>query len=84
MPAQINAQDGRRGWSVDLLAAVSSLTIEARHAGATGYSNDPAAKMVSPNGAFGRPIAAATVLETVKGTKFIVSSRRNDAHPNPT
>jgi len=57
----------------DLLAAVSILTIEARHAGAIGYYNDPTAKLVSPNGAFDKPLTAATVLAAVKGTKFIVS-----------
>jgi hypothetical protein len=57
----------------DLKAAVSILTIEARHAGAIGYYNDPTAKMVSPNGAFDKPVTAATVLAAVKGTKFIVS-----------
>jgi hypothetical protein len=57
----------------DLAAAVSILTIEARHAGAIGYINDPTAKMVSPSGAFDKPLTAATVLAAVKGTKFIVS-----------
>lgn len=56
----------------DLAAAVSILTIEARHAGALGYINDPTAKMVSPNGAFDKPLTAATVLAAVKGTGFIV------------
>jgi hypothetical protein len=57
----------------DLKAAVSILTIEARHAGAIGYYNDPTAKMVSPNGAFDKPLTAATVLAAVAATKFIVS-----------
>jgi Ferritin-like domain len=59
--------------SADLAAAVSILTIEARHAGAIGYINDMSAKMVSPSGAFDKPVTAATVLAAVKGTKFIVS-----------
>ena len=57
----------------DLAAAVSILTIEARHAGAIGYYNDPSAKMVSPNGAFDKPLTATTVLAAVTATKFIVS-----------
>lgn len=57
----------------DLAAAVSILTIEARHAGAIGYINDMSAKMVSPSGAFDKPLTAATVLAAVTGTKFIVS-----------
>jgi hypothetical protein len=57
----------------DLKAAVSILTIEARHAGALGYYNDPTAKDISPNGAFDKPVTAAVTLAAVKGTKFIVS-----------
>jgi hypothetical protein len=57
----------------DLAAAVSILTIEARHAGAIGYINDATAKMVSPNGAFDKPLTAAKVLAAVTATKFIVS-----------
>ncbi len=59
--------------AADLKAAVSVLTVEARHAGAIGYYNDPTAKAVSPNGPFDNPLTAATVLTAVKGTKFIVS-----------
>jgi hypothetical protein len=55
----------------DLAAAVSVLTIEARHAGAIGYYNDPSAQSISPNGAFDKPKTAAQVLAAVKGTKFI-------------
>jgi hypothetical protein len=57
----------------DLKAAVSILTIEARHAGAIGYINDNSAKAVSPNGAFDKPVTAAVVLAAVKSTGFIVS-----------
>jgi hypothetical protein len=57
----------------DLADAVSILTIEARHAGAIGYYNDPTAAAVSPNGAFDKPKTAAAVLAAVAGTKFIVS-----------
>ena len=56
----------------DLAAAVSILTVEARHAGAIGYFNDPTAKAVSPSGAFDKPLTAATVLAAVKKTGFIV------------
>jgi hypothetical protein len=57
----------------DLKAAVSILTIEARHAGAIGYINDNTAKAVSPNGAFDKPVTASVVLAAVAATKFIVS-----------
>jgi hypothetical protein len=56
----------------DLKAAVSILTVEARHAGAIGYYNDPTAAAVSPSGAFDKPLTAATVLAAVKKTGFIV------------
>jgi hypothetical protein len=59
--------------AADLKAAVSILTIEARHAGAIGYYNDPTAADVSPNGAFDKPKTAGSVLAAVAGTKFIVS-----------
>jgi Ferritin-like domain len=57
----------------DLKAAVSILTVEARHAGAIGYVNDNSAHAVSPSGAFDQPKTAATVLAAVAATKFIVS-----------
>ena len=57
----------------DLAAAVSILTVEARHAGAIGYFNDPTAKAVSPSGAFDKPLTAAAVLAAVTKTGFIVS-----------
>ena len=56
----------------DLAAAVSILTVEARHAGAIGYYNDMTAKAVSPSGAFDKPLTAGAVLAAVKGTGFIV------------
>jgi hypothetical protein len=59
--------------AADLKAAVSVLTVEARHAGAIGYYNDKTAKGVSPSGPFDKPLTAGTVLAAVKGTKFIVS-----------
>ena len=59
--------------NADLAAAVSVLTIEARHAGAIGYYNDQTAKAISPNGAFDKPATATVVLAAVKGTKFIVA-----------
>ena len=57
----------------DLAAAVSILTVEARHAGAIGYHNDPTAAMVSPSGAFDKPLTAPAVLAAVSKTHFIVS-----------
>jgi hypothetical protein len=59
--------------AADLKAAVSILTVEARHAGAIGYYNDPTAQDVSPNGAFDTPLTASAVLAAVKKTGFIVS-----------
>jgi hypothetical protein len=57
----------------DLKAAVSVMTVEARHAGAIGYYNDATAAAISPNGAFDKPPTAATVLAAVKKTGFITS-----------
>jgi rubrerythrin len=56
-----------------LKAAISVLTVEARHAGAIGFYNDKTAKAVSPSGAFDKPLTAATVLKAVTATKFIKS-----------
>jgi Ferritin-like domain len=55
-----------------LADAISILTVEARHAGAIGFYNDPTAKAVSPEGAFDKPKTASQVLSIVKGTHFIV------------
>ena len=55
-----------------LKAAISILTIEARHAGAIGLYNDPSGNAISPDGAFDKPTTAAKVLAAVKGTGFIV------------
>jgi hypothetical protein len=59
--------------AADLQAAVSVMTVEARHAGAIGYYNDQTAADISPNGAFDKPLTAEKVLAVVAGTKFIVS-----------
>jgi Ferritin-like domain len=53
-------------------AAVSILTIEARHASVIGLLNDPSGEMIAPNGPFDTPLTAAKVLAAVKGTGFIV------------
>lgn len=53
-------------------AAVSILTIEARHASVIGLLNDPTGKEIAPNGPFDTPLTAAKVLAAVKGTGFIV------------
>jgi hypothetical protein len=53
-------------------AALSILTIEARHASVIGLLNDPTGEMIAPNGPFDTPLTAAKVLAAVKGTGFIV------------
>ncbi len=53
-------------------AALSILTIEARHASVIGLINDPTGKSIAPNGPFDTPYTAAKVLAAVKGTGFIV------------
>jgi hypothetical protein len=53
-------------------AALSILTIEARHASVIGLLNEPAGEQIAPNGPFDTPFTAAKVLTAVKGTGFIV------------
>jgi ferritin-like protein len=53
-------------------AAVSILTIEARHASVIGLLNDPTGTAIAPDGPFDKPFTAAKVLAAVKGTGFIV------------
>ena len=53
-------------------AAVSILTIEARHASVIGLLNEPSGEAIAPNGPFDTPLAAGQVLAAVKGTGFIV------------
>jgi hypothetical protein len=53
-------------------AAVSILTIEARHAAVIGLLNEPAGTDITPNGPFDTPLSAAKVLAAVEGTGFIV------------
>ncbi|MEA2297420.1 MAG: hypothetical protein QOF77_356 [Solirubrobacteraceae bacterium] len=53
-------------------AAVSILTVEARHASVIGLINDPSGNSISPSGPFDTPFSAAKVLAAVKGTGFIV------------
>jgi Ferritin-like domain len=53
-------------------AAVSILTIEARHASVIGLLNEPAGNDIAPNGPFDTPYTAAKVLSAVKATGFIV------------
>jgi hypothetical protein len=53
-------------------AAVSILTIEARHASVIGLLNDPSGAAITPDGAFDTPLTASKVLAAVKGTGFIV------------
>jgi rubrerythrin len=56
-------------------AALSILTIEARHAAAFAYAAGHVTGKtgISPNGAFDKPKTKAHVLKDVKKTKFIVS-----------
>jgi Ferritin-like domain len=53
-------------------AAVSILTIEARHASVIGLLNEPAGNNIAPNGPFDTPYTAAKVLAAVTATGFIV------------
>jgi hypothetical protein len=53
-------------------AAISILTIEARHASVIGLLNDPTGEMITPDGAFDKPFTASKVLAAVKGTGFLV------------
>jgi len=53
-------------------AALSILTIEARHASVIGLLNEPAGEDIAPNGPFDTPLTASQVLTAVKGTGFIV------------
>jgi hypothetical protein len=55
-------------------AAVSILTVEARHASVIGLLNEgaaPSGKEIAPNGPFDTPLTASAVLTAVKGTGFI-------------
>jgi hypothetical protein len=55
-------------------AALSILTIEARHASVIGILNEgaaPTGKEIAPNGPFDTPLTAAKVLAAVKATGFI-------------
>ncbi len=53
-------------------AALSILTIEARHASVIGLLNEPAGNAIAPDGPFDTPLTASKVLAAVKGTGFIV------------
>lgn len=55
-------------------AALSILTVEARHASVIGLLNEgaaPTGKEIAPDGPFDKPFTAARVLTAVKGTGFI-------------
>ncbi len=54
-------------------AALSILTIEARHASVIGLLNEPAGEDIAPNGPFDTPLPASAVLKAVTETGFIVS-----------
>jgi hypothetical protein len=53
-------------------AALSILTIEARHASVIGLLNEPAGNAIAPDGPFDTPYTASKVLAAVKSTGFIV------------
>jgi hypothetical protein len=53
-------------------AALSILTIEARHASVIGLLNEPAGEDIAPSGPFDTPLPASAVLTAVMGTGFIV------------
>ncbi|HEY5287417.1 MAG TPA: ferritin-like domain-containing protein [Solirubrobacteraceae bacterium] len=53
-------------------AAISILTIEARHASVIGLLNEPAGEDIAPDGPFDTPLPASKVLAAVKETGFIV------------
>ncbi len=53
-------------------AALSILTVEARHASVIGLLNEPAGAAITPNGPFDTPLTAPKVLAAVKATGFIV------------
>ena len=53
-------------------AALSIVTIEARHASVIGLLNEPAGNEIAPSGPFDTPLTAGQVLTAVKGTGFIV------------
>jgi hypothetical protein len=53
-------------------AAISILTIEARHASVIGLLNDPTGQAIAPDGPFDTPFTASKVLAAVKSTGFIV------------
>ncbi len=61
--------------AANVKAALSILTIEARHASVIGLLNEgaaPAGTEMTPNGPFDTPLTASQVLTAVKGTGFIV------------
>jgi hypothetical protein len=53
-------------------AALSILTVEARHASVIGLLNVPSGAAIAPNGPFDTPLPASKVLADVKSTGFIV------------
>jgi len=53
-------------------AALSIVTIEARHASVIGLLNEPAGEDIAPNGPFDTPLPASAVLSAVMSTGFIV------------
>jgi rubrerythrin len=54
-----------------LLAALSIVTVEARHASVAGLLMKESPKSLTPDGAFDTPFTAAEVLKAVEGTGFL-------------
>ncbi len=58
--------------AANVKAALSILTVEARHASVIGLLNEPSGEGICPDGPFDTPYSASKVLAAVKGTGFIV------------
>jgi rubrerythrin len=54
-------------------AALSIVTIEARHASVIGLINDPSGQSIAPDGPFDTPFTASKVLSAVQATGFIAA-----------
>ena len=57
--------------AADVKAALSIVTIEARHAAVIGLLNDPTGESIAPNDPFDTPLTASAVLAAVAETGFI-------------
>lgn len=55
-----------------VLAALSILTVEARHASVVGFLRNGSDYGITPNGPFDKPLGAEQVLDDVASLKYIV------------